>query len=60
VLAGKNATVFPDRRAITLLRETAAHYKAEPVVTDGNVVTADGPQSAGQFGAALAALLKKR
>ncbi|MCI0504262.1 DJ-1/PfpI family protein [Candidatus Micrarchaeota archaeon] len=60
VLAGKNATIFPDRKAIALLRETASHYKAEPVVTDGKVVTADGPQSAGAFGAALAELLKGR
>jgi protease I len=59
VLAGKNATIFPDRKAIALLRETAAHYRAEPVVTDGNVVTADGPQSAGRFGAELAERLRK-
>jgi protease I len=60
VLAGKNATVFPDRQAISLLRGTAANYKAEPVVVDGNVVTADGPASAGRFGAELASKLKKK
>lgn len=59
VLAGKNATVYPDRKAIVLLRETAANYRPEPVVVDGNIVTADGPQSAGKFGAAIAGLLAK-
>jgi len=60
VLAGKNATVFPDRKAINLLRETAANYRPGPVVEDGNIVTADGPQSAGKFGSALAEHLKKK
>jgi len=60
VLTGKNATVFPDRKAISLLRETAANYRPEPVVEDGSIVTADGPQSAGKFGAALAEHLKKK
>jgi protease I len=60
VLAGRNATIYPDGKAVALLRETAARYKAEPVVTDGNIVTADGPQSAGKFGAELAAMLEKK
>jgi|WetSurMetagenome_2_1015567.scaffolds.fasta_scaffold266762_1 protease I len=60
VLAGKNATVFPDRKAINLLKETAAYYKAEPIVIDGKVVTADGPQSAGKFGAELVSMLQKK
>ncbi|MFH0884723.1 MAG: DJ-1/PfpI family protein [Candidatus Micrarchaeota archaeon] len=60
ILAGKNATVFPDRKAINLLRETAAYYRAEPVVVDGKVITADGPQSAGKFGATLAEHLGKK
>ncbi|NYZ74584.1 DJ-1/PfpI family protein [Candidatus Micrarchaeota archaeon] len=59
VLAGKKATVFPDRKAISVLRENGAIYKAEPVVVDGNVVTADGPASAGLFGVELAKLLKR-
>lgn len=60
VLAGRSATIFPDRQAIGLLRETAAKYTAEPVVTDGNIVTADGPASAGKFGAELASKLKRK
>ncbi len=59
VLNGRGATIWPDRSAIALLRETGAQYRAEPVVADGRVVTADGPQSAAKFGAELAARLKK-
>ncbi len=58
VLAGRNATIFPDREAIACLRGNAANYVKEPVVADGAVVTADGPMSAGGFGAAVAAMLK--
>jgi protease I len=58
VLANKKVTVFPDRKAINVLRENGAVYKAEPVVVDGKIVTADGPASAGQFGTEIAKLLK--
>ena len=57
LLSGKNATIWPERNAIMLLRETGSTYKKEPVVVDGTVVTADGPQSAGKFGAEIARLL---
>lgn len=57
-LMGKGATVWPDKGAIAVLRDNAARYKAEPVVVDGKVVTADGPQSAGAFGEEIAKLLK--
>ncbi|HSB47392.1 MAG TPA: DJ-1/PfpI family protein [Candidatus Bilamarchaeum sp.] len=60
ILAGKNATVWPSRSAIALLRNTECNYRNEPVVVDGLVVTADGPQSAGMFGAELASMLKRR
>lgn len=60
LLNGKRATVFPDREAIVLLRKTGAIYRAEPVVEDGRIVTADSPASAGRFGEALANLLKKK
>lgn len=58
VLAGRNATIFPDREGVACLRANAANYVKEPVVADGTVVTADGPASAGSFGAAIAAMLK--
>src|SRR5271157_4712977 len=34
VLAGRKATVFPDRKAIVLIRECGGIYTTEPVVTD--------------------------
>ncbi len=58
VLAGKRATVYPDRKAIAVLKESAAQYRAEAVVTDGKVVTADGPSSATAFGNTLAEILR--
>lgn len=57
ILAGKNATVFPDRKAINILRECGATYLMQPVVVDGRIVTADGPESAGPFAEELARLL---
>jgi protease I len=59
VLAGKSATIWPDKKAIALLRETECTYKKEPIVIDGITLTADGPGSAGAFGNELARLLKK-
>ena len=59
VLFGKNATVFPDRPAIKVLRDSGAVYLTKPVVRDGNIVTADGPQSAGLFGDALVGMLEE-
>lgn len=60
VLQGRNATVFPDRPAIQQLRNSGAAYWARPLVADGNIITADSPASAGAFGDALVAALKKK
>lgn len=60
VLSGRNATVFPDRPAITTLRNSGAIYWTKPVVRDGNIVTADGPQNAGAFGDMLLEALRER
>ena len=57
VLEGKEATIFPDRKAINLIRDCGATYVAEPVVIDGDVVTADAPASASAFGKQLAEML---
>ncbi len=59
VLAGKNATVFPDRKAILMLRECGARYLMEPVVADGRIITADKPENAGLFAQELIDFLKK-
>ena len=53
VLAGRRATVYPTERAILELRRAGASYVAEPVVVDGRIITADGPEATALFGAAL-------
>lgn len=58
VLSEKNATVFPTNESVQALKNGGATYKEEPVVTDGKIVTADSPASAGKFGSAIAELLK--
>lgn len=50
VISGKNATVFPDRQAIDALRRGNAIYRDRPVIRDGNIITANGPDSAEEFG----------
>lgn len=53
VLKGKNATVWSslfDKSPIKVLKENGANYIAEPVVRDGNIITANGPEAAKKFG----------
>ncbi|HBG61676.1 MAG TPA: DJ-1 family protein [Candidatus Omnitrophica bacterium] len=56
VLTGKNATVYPTEGE--KLKEAGVNYTANPVEQDGNIITADGPSSAKEFGEALVGLLK--
>lgn len=58
VLRGKKATCYPTEGE--LLRASGATYTASPVEIDGLLVTADGPQSAAPFGAAVADLLARK
>lgn len=57
LLAGKRATTYPIDAFISGLREGGAIYEAEPVVASGNVITANGPDGAKAFGAAILAAL---
>ena len=57
VLSGCRATTWPAARAVLELRRGGATYVKEPVVQDGSIVTADGPEAAPAFGAALVNLL---
>ena len=59
VLSGKRATVFPSIDGIEALKDGGASYREEPVVVDGRVITADSPQSAGEFGNTIAEKLKE-
>lgn len=53
VLRDRKATVYPVRRAVLELKRSGAIYVREPVVVDGPIVTASGPEAAAAFGAAL-------
>jgi len=57
ILTGKRATTFPADRAIVELKRGGATYVKEPVVLDGTIVTASGPEAAAAFGETLARLL---
>lgn len=51
VLMGKKATCWPSERQA--LKDMAANYTGKRVEVDGNIITADGPGSAAEFGKAL-------
>ncbi len=55
VLQGKRATCFESEAGN--LRAHGAQYTGEPVTVDGNVVTANGPKAAKDFGEAVAKIL---
>ena len=57
-LAGRRATTFPTDRAIAELKRGGATYVREPVVRDGTIITASGPEAAEAFGAALVQLVE--
>jgi protease I len=57
VLTGKRATTFPDPRAIIELKRGGAICVDEPVVSDGTIVTGNGPEAAAAFGTALVHLV---
>jgi protease I len=54
VLDGKQATVYQTPQTLEELKKAGARYVAKDVVTDGNVVTAEGPAAAKEFGRKLA------
>ncbi len=55
LLDGVRATAFPSQAAD--LREHGAVWTDSAVVTDGRIVTANGPEAAQEFGEAVAAAL---
>ncbi|MFH1404186.1 MAG: DJ-1/PfpI family protein [Candidatus Altiarchaeota archaeon] len=59
ILAGVKATVFPSPDAIRALKEGNAVYVQGPVVSDGRIVTARGPESAREFACEIIRLLKQ-
>jgi protease I len=59
VLAGKRATVYSTPESLQALESGKAQYIKEHVVTDGNIITADGPDAAAEFADAIATVLQK-
>ncbi len=60
VLKGKIATVWSssmDKSAIKILKENGALYKDDSVVCDGNIITANGPESSYNFGLKISEVL---
>jgi len=61
VLEGKKATVWSsplEKKPIETLKENGATYQEENVVTDENIITANGPAAAQEFGQTILKLLK--
>jgi protease I len=58
VLKGKRSTVYPTEGA--KLKDAGVKYTAMPVEIDGNIITADGPDSAVRFGEEIVRALKDK
>ena len=59
VMAGLNATVWTGGKfTVESFAKHGPLYRDEPVVVDGNIVTASGPPASAEFAAALLKLLK--
>ena len=58
ILEGRKVTLFPSDFALAEVRRNGGEYLEEDVVVDGNLVTANGPQSAEKFGKKLLEKLK--
>ena len=53
MLDGKKATVWTstlDRGPVKILEENGAEFVNEKVIQDGNIITANGPAAAEEFG----------
>jgi protease I len=62
VLKGRRATVYDLRikELVQMLTEEGAVYTNKHVVVDGNIITANGPAAAREFGRTIASEFKKR
>lgn len=59
ILKEKTVTTFPEDFVLTELKRAGAIYDSKPVVVDSNIITADGPQSAREFGDQIVKVLSK-
>ena len=59
VLKGKKATVWKDDETLAELKKAGAAYEEKPVVSDGMIITGNGPEAAKAFAEAILKALKK-
>lgn len=60
LLINKRATGWDgDHQVAQMLKQNGAHYTKNHVVTDGLIITADGPAAAADFGKAIVNMLKR-
>lgn len=60
LLAGKSATVWAgDKKYVNILITCGANYTGRAVQEDGRIITANGPEAARNFGAAIVKMLGK-
>ena len=61
ILQNKKATGWNDDQEIdSLFKRHGVIYTPEPVVTDGTIITADGPMAATAFGKAIVKIIEQR
>lgn len=60
ILKGLRATTIPEREAVSMLRAGEARYLPNPVVTDGNIITASTHLQARAFARRLVYWLKQK
>jgi len=63
LLENKRATVWSsplDKSAIKILKENGSIYVDQPVVVDGKIITANGPEAAKDFGEAIVKFFESR
>ena len=58
LLEGKRATVWEMDASVEALKAGGAQYTAEAVTTDGDIVTANGPEAAAEFAQAVLVQVK--
>src|SRR5262249_21786629 len=59
ILNGKQATVWPMPESLKALKDGKANYVKSPVIQDGRIITADGPEAAHSFALTIIKELSK-
>ena len=58
ILKGKNATVYESQQSVFEMKKGRAILQQQPVVKDGRIITANGPDAAKDFAAAVVTELR--